>query len=214
MTLALISQALCTIITCLCISFYYSWPLAFVSLAGLPLIMVVTTLTSRFISISFFNFKAITEDAATLVNWSINSIATVKQFNGQHSVTEKLRATLLEGSRSYYSFSKYAGIQQGLSRFLILSMFMPVFVYGTNLVHAKMVEVGDVLTVLSCSFMISGSFAALGLRLESLNKGQVASAKIKQFLDLGVSSVTYFKNMIGIFPHTCQGSIDFQKVRT
>lgn len=212
MTLALISQAICTIIACLGVSFYYSWSVAFVSLAGLPLIMIVTAISSRFISLYFYNFKLIIEDASTLLNWAINSISTVKQFNGQFAITNKMAAKLDEASTFYFKFSVAAGLQQALSRFLILSMFVPVFVFGASLVRREKVNVGDVLTVFSCSFMISGSIAALGIRMEFVYKGQVACAKIKEFLDLGMSSHTYFKNMIGIFPETCEGSIVFKKV--
>lgn len=212
MTLALISQAVCTIIACLGISFYYSWSVALVSLSGLPVIVLVIAITSRFITLYFYNFKLIVEDASALVNWAINSIATVKQFNGQFFLTEKLSKKLRDGSIFYFKFSMVAGFQQGLSRFLVLSMFVPVFVFGAYQVRRGAVTSGDVLTVFSCSFMISGSVSTLGQRMESLNKGQVACARIKEFLDLGMSSVTYFKNMIGIFPEKCYGSIVFQKV--
>lgn len=212
MTLALISQSLCTIVACLAISFYYSWAIAFVSLAILPLILAVTAVGSRYITNYFYNFKRIIEDVCTVVNWAIDSIATVKQFNGQDTISKKFLQDLNKASAFYFKFSIAAGIQQGITRFMVLAMFVPVFVFGSYLVHKGSVEVGSVLTVFWCSFMISGSVSSLGLRMEGLNKGQVASARIQEFLDLGMSSATYFKNMIGIFPETCEGSIVFQNV--
>lgn len=213
LSLALFVQSIFTILACLAISFYYSWSVALVSLAVLPIMLVVTTVGSKFITTYFYQFKAVLEDACTLVDWSFNSIVTVKQFNGQHDVTKKFSGFLNQATAFYFKFAMAAGIQQGVSRFFILGMFVPVFVFGARLVHNGTIEVGAVLTVFWCSFMISGSVGAMGLKLESLNKGRVASARIKDFLDMGVSSVTYFKNMIGIFPETCHGSVVFQKVR-
>ena len=92
-----------------------------------------------------------------------------------------------------FLFSHYAGLQQGLARFLVLGMFVPMFVLGTFLVHKGKIESGVVVTVFSCMFMISGAFSALGMRVESLRKGQVAVAKLKHFLDLGMSENTYFE---------------------
>lgn len=55
--------------------------------------------------------------------------------------------------------------------------------------------------------MLANSLSELGLRMESVHRGIVSSLRINEFLDLGISSATYFKSMIGLFPDTCQGSI-------
>jgi ATP-binding cassette subfamily B (MDR/TAP) protein 1 len=211
-SLALVSQACCTIVASFCFSFYYSWAMTLVSLCSVPLMVVVSSITSRYMSQTYYQFKAITEDAGTLVDWAITSLTTVKQFNGEQVVFDRFVNILKRGSRVYFRFSHYAGIQQGLARFLVLGMFVPMFALGTFLVHKGKIESGAVVTVFSCMFMISGAFSALGMRIESLQKGQVAVARLKHFLDLGMSENTYFKNMIGIFPPYCKGSITFQNV--
>lgn len=212
MSLALVTQACCTVVAAFCFAFYYSWALTLLSIFSVPLMITVSSITSRYMAQTYYQFKAITEDAGTLIDWAITALTTVKQFNGQSVIFDRFAQILKRGSRIYFWFSHYAGLQQGLARFLVLSMFLPMFALGSFLVHKGKVESGAVLTVFSCMFMISSAFAALGMRIESLRKGQVAVARLKHFLDLGMSDATYFKTIIGMFPPECKGSITFQNV--
>lgn len=212
MSLALVTQAYCTIVAAFCFALYYSWALTLLSMFSVPLMITVSTITSRYMAQTYYQFKAITEDAGTLIDWAITSLTTVKQFNGQSVIFDRFAQILKRGSRIYLWFSHYAGLQQGLARFLVLSMFLPMFALGSFLVHKGKVESGAVLTVFSCMFMVSSAFAALGMRIESLRKGQVAVARLEHFLDLGMSDATYFKTIIGMFPPKCEGSITFQNV--
>lgn len=212
MSLALVCQAICTIIVCFIFSFYYTWAVTLVAISTVPIMIVVSSTSSRQIATQYYNFKAVFEEAGTIVNWAVGSLVTVKQFNGHSSIQDRLHNILIEGSSIYMKFTNWAGIQQAITRFIVLGMFVPIFALGSYLVKKGDIEAGAVLTVFSCSFLISGSVAQLGLKFESIKKGQVGVARLKNFLNLGVSNTTYFKNMIGIFPSECYGHITFQNV--
>lgn len=210
--LALNLRSLCCLASGLIIAFAYSWSLTFICICALPIIVIFTGVTAKPMSRELVQYKSSIESASSLVDWSISSIQTIKQFNTQHVQTKKFTKVLDTAFQHYHKFIIIVGLQQGISRLIMLSMFVPAFVYGGNLVSKGKLETGDVLTVFWSTMMLANSLSELGLRMESVHRGIVSSLRINEFLDLGISSATYFKSMIGLFPDTCQGSIVFKDV--
>lgn len=212
LSLALNLRAVACITVALIIAFVFDWSLTLICLSALPVIIIFTSVTTAPMTNALVQYKSIIEDASSLVNWTLTSISTVKQFNAQYTQTRKFSELLDSACSHYHRFVIFAGLQQGISRFVMLTMFVPAFVYGARLVSKGSIQTGDVLTVFWSTMMIANSLSELGLRMDPVHKGLVASSRIKEFLDLGMSSSTYFKSMIGLFPNSCKGSITFRNV--
>lgn len=209
---ALNLKSMACIICALIVSFIYSWSLTLICISSLPIIMLLIAVTNKPTNDSLVEYKSAVEEASSLIEWSLASIQTVKQFNSQHSQVKAL-SSILDGAFIHYKkFINYIGFQQGLCRFVMLAMFIPTFVYGGKLVKNGTINSGDVLTVFWSGLMLANSLSELSMRMESIHRGTVASLRIKNFLDLGISHATYFKKMIGLFPDKCQGSISFKNV--
>lgn len=206
------AKSLVSIVSAFIIAMIYSWQLTLISLASLPLIIGFTGITTAPMTKALTDYKSTVEDAANILTWTLNAFSTVKQFNAQLSQIKAFERFLNQGYQFYKKFTFYVGLQQGISRFAVLAMFVPAFVVGGNLVRAGKIESGDVLTVFWCSMLIANSFSELGLRMEPYQKGIIASAKLQGFLSLDVSASTYFKSMIGLFPNKCHGSIILKNV--
>lgn len=212
MTFALNLKGIVCILSALFIAFLYSWSLTFICICSLPVILIFTIVTTKPMTQALVDYKAAVEEASTLIEWSLTSIQTVKQFNAQYIQLKKLDKMLDAAFVHYNTFVKYIGLQQSISRFVMLSIFVPAFIFGGHLVKKGTLKSGDVLTVFWSTLMLANSLSEVGLRMESFQRGVVASLNITEFLNIGMSPVTYFKSVIGIFPDKCQGAVSLKNV--
>ncbi|CAO1616937.1 unnamed protein product [Parajaminaea phylloscopi] len=175
-------QYVTTCIASLALAMAVCWKLALVILASVPVTAVVTGLVERFTAPLLAAEREHTVTASGLVERVIGAIATVKAFNAESIERARFDKHLKLGSRVYKRISYAWGVRLGITNFLIFSMFVQGFWYGSHLVQAGHVSAGTVMTVFSAALMASNHLQLIVQSLQFLEKGKVAALRLYELL--------------------------------
>lgn len=211
-SLAFIVQSIVSIVASLALALYKSWSLTLVSLAGLPVVALIAYLTARPINKNLAKNKLEFEKASDSMNWAIASIDTVKLFNAQQVELLAFKNHTTLSYKFYIMFANYMAIQQGISRFLVLAMFVQGFYFGNYLVTNGTISSGAVMTVFWCCISVAEHFHSLSPQMLLLGKGQAASESLKKVIDPGIDTLVKFKRSIGLYPSIARGEIVLKNV--
>lgn len=208
---SLIAQSSISIIASAILAFYHSWSLSLITLAGIPIVIVISVLCAKPMNTNIAANKKYLESSSDLINWALSSIISVKLFNNESFEVKCFKKESLEGYKFYVRFANFLALQQGLTRIFVLSMFVQGFYYGSYLVKTGRIQSGSVLTVFWCCVMIAESFHNLNTQLAFVRKGQTAVNSLLQF-NSDYSDPNKRKS-IGIYPmNAANGHISFQNV--
>lgn len=211
-SLAFIVQAIVSIVASFALAMYMSWSLTLVSLAGLPLVVLIAYLTTKPINKNLARNKKAFESASSIMNWAIASIETVKLFNAQNTELTSFKKQTSLSYKFYVLFANFMQLQQGISRFLVLAMFVQGFFYGSHLVQKGQIPSGNVMTVFWCCISVAEHFHALSPQLILIGKGQAAVESLKNVIDPGMDALAKFKRTIGLYPNKAEGGIVLKNV--
>ncbi|KAG5437238.1 hypothetical protein PCANB_001030 [Pneumocystis canis] len=200
-----------TFIVSLFLAFWYSWKLTLVILASLPIVVFIAIITSYFIQPSIYSEKEVLSQVATLIDQAIVNMPIIKVFNAQHYEFQKFSNFVLKSSRSVRYWKKIYAIQQSVVRFVILSMFIQGFWYGSHLVISKEVSVGNVLTVFWACLMVSFSIQTIVQYLVYIEGGKISGFDLRNaFKENTKKTLSNSHNCLS--PGKCIGSIIYDSV--
>jgi ATP-binding cassette subfamily B (MDR/TAP) protein 1 len=211
-SLAFIVQAIVSIVASFTLAMYMSWSLTLVSLAGLPLVVLIAYLTTKPINKNLAKNKKAFESASSIMNWAIASVETVKLFNAQKVELASFKKQTSLSYKFYVLFANFMQLQQGFSRFLVLAMFVQGFFYGSHLVRKGEIPSGNVMTVFWCCISVAEHFHALSPQMILIGKGQAAVDSLKNIIDPGMDESVKFKRTIGLYPSKAEGGIVLKNV--
>ena len=212
LSLALIVHSLVSVMASLGLAFYHSWSLTFVSLAGLPLVIVVGFLTSIPIKKNFRLHKRAHEAALGRAHWAMRSISTVKVLQGESFECDTVNKNLAVSYSTSKKLYTFLNLQEALSRIIMLAMFVQAFYYGSVQVRKGSIRSGDVLVVFWCCLSVAQSFRSLTPQLVFFQKGLAATSRLEDIMDPGEDALSQFKRTIGLYPDQVIGSISFYRV--
>jgi ATP-binding cassette, subfamily B (MDR/TAP), member 1 len=155
-----------------------SWSLTLVILASLPIIIVVVTLVAPRMQRNINLEKTHLSHAASHLIRAVTAIQTVKAFNAQAHEILRFDTILNLASTAYFRLAQINGFQQGLVRFVVLSMFVQGFWYGGSLVMKGNIEPGNVIMVFWAALMAVSSLQNISPQMIIVEKGKVASAEL------------------------------------
>ncbi|KAG5439320.1 hypothetical protein PCK2_000856 [Pneumocystis canis] len=135
----------------------------------------------------------------------------VKVFNAQSYECQRFNNLILKSSRSVRRWRKIYAIQQGLVRFVVLSMFIQGFWYGSHLVISKEVSAGNVLTVFWACLMAAFSIQTIIRYLACIEEGKISGFDLQNAFkektnEQPFNSHNYF------YPEKCNGSVIYDSV--
>ena len=140
-------QYLTTSITCLALAFTRSWALTLVVLSAVPVLIFIQGLSQSITGPLLAQERVHTANAATLVDRAIASIATVKAFNAAPHELSGTSLILDALERAARKLTAVWGLTSGLAQFVMMSMFVQGFWFGSKLVRSGKVSAGDVMAV-------------------------------------------------------------------
>lgn len=198
--MAFTTQQITCILVSLCLAFYKSWQLTFVSLAGIPIAVTIGALTARPITSNLDTNKKYFEKASDTMHWTASSMTTIKLFNSQQIHLKNFDKDVTKAYKFYVRFANFMALQRGLSRFLVLTMFVQGFYFGNHLVQNGKVSSGDVMTVFWSCINVASNFNALSPQLVLLRKGQAAVKSLLGLTETAWEAAVKFRQGIGLYP--------------
>uniref|UniRef100_A0A060TCP8 ARAD1D37796p n=1 Tax=Blastobotrys adeninivorans TaxID=409370 RepID=A0A060TCP8_BLAAD len=205
--LAYTTQSAITMVLCLVLALIKSWSLTLVTLAGVPVIVLISAVLARFINRNLEASKEQMQIASNNANWTIHCLETVKMFNRELTEIKNFDNSIKLAKKLYLRFCHFLCLQLGICRAVSLTMFVQGFFFGSYLVRHRKASSGDVLTVFWCCITVAQSFNSISIQMVLIKKGQVAV----QWLNRTLAEKTK-SSSIGFYPPPAKGSIEFFKV--
>ncbi|KAH9219138.1 P-loop containing nucleoside triphosphate hydrolase protein [Leptodontidium sp. 2 PMI_412] len=193
------------------LAFYYSWKLTLVVIATFPVAGVVFFLVSMQLGPAIEAQKRELTKASKYANTAITAINTVKAYNGQDQEVWQYYDTIKKVAASYLIQARCNAAQFGITKFLMVGLFVQGFWFGLVLVKQGM-DPGAVLTTFyACLAAMQGLETVLPQWLV-LKKGMSAGQTLKAIM-IQVKHGRVVTNMVGSFrPSSCEGDIEVKGV--
>ena len=176
--MGLLFQFSVTFFVSLGIALKVSWPLTITILASLPVIVVVVALVAPRMQRNVNLEKTHLSRAASHLIRAITAITTVKAFTAQSHEISRFDMILNLATAAYLRLAQINALQQGIVRFVVLSMFVQGFWYGGSLVSRGDLEPGAVIMVFWSALMAVSSLQNLSPQMIILETGKVASSEL------------------------------------
>ena len=145
--------------------------------------------------------------ATKLVSTAFSAIDTVKCFNGQDHELWQYAETIKKAARYYMSQARANALQIGFVRFMMLSLFVQGFWYGSHLVADGKKTSGQILTAFWACLMATQTFEQILPQMIVLEKGRAAAATLEALF----KKVGQGENIVvmtgGKSPNYCEGDI-------
>lgn len=174
-----IAENLAISLSCLIISFRYSWSLTLVVLASYPIIILVVGFINSFLSSAYEKDRKSSEKAASILEKSISAIQTVIFHSMQDTEYRYFADACSTSSKSFLRFSFLDAFQGGVSQFFLYSVFFQGLWFGNHLATTKRVNVGQVVTVFGSCLSVASSLQQILPAIPDLIKGKFSSHFIK-----------------------------------
>jgi ATP-binding cassette subfamily B (MDR/TAP) protein 1 len=145
----------------LVVALYFSWRLALVLLATLPVSFVILALVARNLDSAVWKQKQYLQKASTLAAAAFNGIDLVTVFGGCDTEVSKYASALRLAARHFLAQVQSNSIQRGYVAFWSISIFVLGFWYGLVLVQQG-TSPGNIITTFHAiltAFQCAESFA-------------------------------------------------------
>lgn len=176
-------QNVVTCVACLTLALVKSWSLALVILAAVPAVVLIQGVVSRLTFPYLSSERRLFAEASTKAERAASSIATVKAFNAQKKEQAEFDSIIEEARQVLVKLTNVWGINLGLSAFLLSSMFVASFWFGSKLVREGKLSPGSVMTVFFAAVLGCNTLQAIMPMLEVIQKGMAAMASLQAIID-------------------------------
>ena len=194
------------------VCFYYSWKITLVTLAGIPLSAVGLSILASKMQSSIVGQELEMAKASSLAINALSSIDTVKCFNAQDFEVRNYVFTVKRAASFYLKQALNNGLQIGFVRFILTSMFVQGFWYGSYLVRKGDSSTGTVITTFWSALMATRAWEDALPHLNVLEKGRAAAIALKAILDKVENGRKVAKMAVGVTPKFCEGDIEVRNV--
>ncbi|GAA5982821.1 hypothetical protein JCM11641_004636 [Rhodosporidiobolus odoratus] len=177
-TLGLIVQYLSSFVFCLILSFYRNYMLTFVVLASIPVVTFVVALTERFSGPLAQANREATGKCSARVDRVVGAIPTVKAFNAEQQELDSFKLLTKIDFTAYTKLHFIWGFRSGLVQFILMSMFVQGFWFGSYLIRSGKASASSVNTCFWACLLASTYLQTCIPLLVTLEKGKIAMAAL------------------------------------
>ncbi|KAJ8111114.1 hypothetical protein OPT61_g6208 [Boeremia exigua] len=194
------------------VAFYYSWNLTFVIICTAPLIYLIEAYLSKRLTARTHEQAAQLQMAMKYITNAIQSIETVKCFNGESYELQIFTKTASLAANLYKRVSNLRSMQIGLLQFFTFTVFVQGFAYGSYLIRSGDLDVESVITTFWAALLAIGGITGFLPQLIVLQKGKVSAGKLRTLIE-HMSKEEGPRELQGEFkPSRCPGDIEFRRV--
>ncbi|CAG8659293.1 3563_t:CDS:2, partial [Dentiscutata heterogama] len=172
-----------TAMSCLVLAFTKNAILTLVILASMPLVFITLAYTTAKANPLLSKERAIFMKAGNVLENGLSAIKTIKAFNGEAKEEKKHLDHLQEANSVSANLAWIYAIRVGMIQFLILSLFVQGFWFGSILVSEKKLAPGDVLSIFYASLLGASVLKEILPKLASIAKAKDAVKHINILLE-------------------------------
>lgn len=207
-------QYAATVLTSLALALWSSWDLTLVTLAAVPIGVVVLAFISGRMQPAIEKQNESLTAATSQIKSAIEAIEVVKCFNAQDLEAWKYTDNIRQSAKHYITLARANSMQIGFVRLLTRTLFVSGFWYGSHLVSNGRATSGQVLTAFWGCLMATQVCEQILPQMIVLEKGRTAGAALLDFLgDRNEQLRSKPKEEpTGHIPTTCDGDIHLQSV--
>ncbi|KAB8302970.1 hypothetical protein EYC80_006282 [Monilinia laxa] len=192
-------------------AFFYSWSLTLVIIAAFPIAGGILYLISKKMGPAIEAQKRELSQASKLTNTAITAIDTVKAFNGEDQEVWQYFLAIKRSTVYYMIQARSNAFQFGITKFVIIAIFVQGFWYGISLVDHGL-DAGEVLTTFYACLSGMVAIEVILPQWLVLAKGMSAGATLKFIMDqVDRGGITKRKEE-SITPQSCVGDIEVNDV--
>jgi ATP-binding cassette subfamily B (MDR/TAP) protein 1 len=193
------------------IALYYSWKLTLLILVTFPVAAIVLYLVSSGLAPAIEAQKRELSRASKHANTAVTAIDTVKSFNGQNEEIWQYSSTIKKVATWYLVQARSNALQFGITKFLIVGLFVQGFWFGLYLVDQG-VDPGHVLTTFYACLSGMQAVEVVLPQWLVLAKGMSAGATLKSIM-IQMQNGRRVTRMGGFTkPKACSGDIEMNNV--
>lgn len=211
-SLGFVAQYSVTSLAAIGLALYTAWDVTLVTIATIPLgVLFLAWISRRMQPAVELQSKHLT-GATKTAHSAILAIDTVKCYNGQYLSLQQYAEHLQKAAGAYLMQARSNALQIGFVRFLMLSMFVQGFWYGSRLAADGKRTSGQILTAFWACLIATQTFEQILPQLIVLEKGRAAAAALQAAL----TKIDHDKHDFPLTdrktPAYCQGDIHFRNV--
>jgi ATP-binding cassette subfamily B (MDR/TAP) protein 1 len=194
------------------LSFYYSWKLTLVILAGIPVCAIVLAFISSGMQDSIEGQQAENQMGSTSANNAFTNIVAIKCFNSQELESRKYLISVQDAAKYYIELARSNAMQIGFVRFATTAMFVQGFYYGGRLVHSGDSTPGNVVTTFWSALMATKAFEDILPHIIVLEKGRGAAIALRAVLSRVGKGKKLSEGPGGFNPKFVDGDIEVRNI--
>ncbi|PRT55425.1 Alpha-factor-transporting ATPase [Wickerhamiella sorbophila] len=187
-----------SIVLQLIVSFYYSWSITLICMIGVPIMAFSTYFLSIQVHTRVIKAKSLLDTISTAGDWALRSLSTVVSFQKQGYEKEKMEELLKNELKLNMGQHQFSALLQAIGRFLVLSIFVQGFFFGSYMVRSHGVNSGNVMTVFWSCLSLTTSLNTMLSLLMGLQRGIVSAQRLSSAIERDTTSE--LKTSIGIVP--------------
>ncbi|KAH6620358.1 P-loop containing nucleoside triphosphate hydrolase protein [Boeremia exigua] len=205
-------QCVTAAIAAMGVAFYYSWNLTLVIISTVPLIYLVEAYLSKRLNARTHEQANQLQMALKYITNAIQSIETVKCYNGESYELQSFTTTTSLAAKLYKRVANLRSMQIGLIKFFTFTVFVQGFAYGSYLIRSGSIDVKSVITTFWAALLAIGGITGFLPQFIVMQKGKVSGARLRSVIEQ-MSREDEPYEMQGEFkPSACPGDIEFSKV--
>ncbi|KAK0457549.1 ABC transporter type 1, transmembrane domain-containing protein [Desarmillaria tabescens] len=160
-----------------------SWALTLIILASVPALVLVQA-SSQAVAGPLLSIERSQESvAATLIDHAVSAVATVKAFNAASQERDSLSTVLDCVKVADKKLVAVWSLTSGLSQFVMMSVFVQAFWFGSKLVKQSKVEPGDVMAIFWTCLIATSNLQMCIPKFITLTKGKFAMVALLALAD-------------------------------
>lgn len=164
------------------VAFYFSWAVTLVCLVGIPILAVIGALISNPITRQVNKSKSVLDKISEKVSWIFSALQTVKLFQKEKLESMWCSKEFLKLRSHNNKYWLLFQLQQGLSRTIVLLVFMQGFYFGSFMVRKHHLPAGNVISVFWCTLNASALLQAFMGHLVEWSKGSASAERLQKVL--------------------------------
>jgi len=193
------------------VAFYFSWKLTLVIMSTFPIAATIIFFVSSRLGPAIEAQKRDLAQASKYSNTAITGINTVKAYNGQQHEVWQYYDIIKRAASSYMIQARTNALQLGITKFLMVGVFVQGFWFGLYLVNQGM-NTGHVVTTFYACLAAIQSIETVLPQWLVLTKGMSAGQTLKSIM-IQMQNGRKVTNMIGSTrPESCPGDIEVNQV--
>jgi ATP-binding cassette subfamily B (MDR/TAP) protein 1 len=199
-------------IIAICVAFYFSWSLTLVVICTVPVIYLAEAYLSKRLNTRTHEQATQLQMALKYITNAIQSIETVKCYNGQNYELQAFTKATSLAATLYKRVANLRSTQIGLIQFFTFTVFVQGFAYGSYLIRTGKLDIGSVITTFWAALLAIGGITGFLPQFIVMQKGKVSGSRLRAMMEQMSREDASHERQGDFKPSKCPGDIEFRQV--